>query len=91
MTTSNGEQSVIFVYSELQIKEENEISRRVGKRFVCGNVFSGLGPKEYSKMILENELSAMSRKYPDTKIVLSGKLKNINFTNVKYELNINNY
>lgn len=91
MTTNNGNDTVIFVYSEIQKNEENEVSRKMGKRFICGNVYSGLGPKQYTKMILENELAAMCRKYPDTKVVTSGKLKNISFTEVKYELNINNY
>lgn len=91
MTTTNGNKTVIFVYSEMQMNEENSIHKKIGKRFVCGNVYAGNGPKPYTKQIQENELSAMIAKYPDTKIVIQGVLKDIKYEEPKYELNINNY
>ena len=91
MTVTNGDAIVIFVYSEIQMNEENTISKKKGKRFICGNIYSGIGAKPYTKQIQENELSGMVSRYPDTKIVIKGKLKDIKFTEPKYELNINNY
>ena len=91
MTTKNGNQVVIFVYSEMQMAEENQIAKRIGKRFVCGNIYSGIGAKQFTKQIQEDELPGMIARYPDTKIVIKGKIKDIKFEDVKYKLNINNY
>lgn len=90
-TTVNGNKEVIFVYSEMQMNEENTISRSSRKRFICGKVYSGIGAKLYTKQIQDSELSAMVSRYPDTKVVIKGKLKDIKYEEPKYELNINNY
>ncbi len=90
MTTKNGNKTVIFVYSEMQMNEENSILKKQGKRFVCGNVYSGIGAKQFTKQIQEGELAAMCAKYPDTKIVIQGTLKDIKFEEPKDELNVNN-
>lgn len=79
------EQDVIFVYSEMQIDEEKKICKKIGKIFECGTVAIGHSNKQFTKVIYQNELTAMCAQYPDTVIVTQGKLSNMKYTDVKRE------
>lgn len=79
---------VIFVYSELQIRERNEILNKRGQRFVCGKLYTGAGNKPFSRIIKEKDLDAMKSQYPDMKIVGQGNKSNFRYVNVSSELNI---
>ena len=89
MARMTGEQIVMFCYSELQINEENTIAKVKGKKFVCGKLYTGLYPKQYTKRILASKLSAMERQYPDTKVIAQGKLKTFKFEDPKVVLSSN--
>ena len=75
----------VFVYSELQIDEEKEVCKKVGRIFACGSIAIGHTRDQYSKIINESELDAMSNRYPDTKIIFRGKLSNVKYTPVTRE------
>lgn len=77
----------VFVYSEMQIDEENVVCKRIGKIFSCGTVTVGHTYTQYSKMINEEDLDAMAARYPDTKVIARGKLSdsNLKYTNVTRE------
>lgn len=73
------EANVIFIYSELMIKEENAVLKTISKQFIPGEVFVGNVPKKYTKMITESELPGIKLKYPDEKIVVKGDRYKIKF------------
>lgn len=75
----------VFVYSEMQVDEEKSVCRKVGKIFTCGSVVNGHSRDQFSKIINESEIDAMSNQYPDTKIIVKGKLSAIKYTPVKTE------
>ena len=79
------EQDMLFVYSEMQIDEEKKICKKIGKIFECGNVAIGHANQQFTKVIYQNELTAMCAQYPDTVIVTQGKLSNMKYTDVKRE------
>jgi hypothetical protein len=82
----NGDQEVIFAYSELHINAENAIAKVKGKKFVCGKLYMGLYPKQYTKRILATNLAAMERQYPDTKVIAQGQLKTFKYEDPKVVL-----
>lgn len=75
----NRDEEVMFVYSEMQISQNREANQKIGRGFKCGNVFVGSSMKPYTKIIKEDELKKMLGLFPDTKIVCTGKLKNIKY------------
>lgn len=79
------EQDMLFVYSEMQIDEEKKICKKIGKIFECGTVAIGHANQQFTKIISQDELSAMCAQYPDTVIVVQGKLSNMKYTDVKRE------
>lgn len=81
--TSTGDKEVIFVYSEMQIEEEKKINKKVRRGFTCGEVAIGSQRKQFSKIILPNQLSHMTSLYPDTKIIYQGKLKEVSYVPIK--------
>lgn len=74
-----------FVYSEMQIDEEKQVCERTGRIFKCGLVSNGHALVQYSKIINTADLDAMTTRYPDTKIVVTGKLSKIKYTKVTRE------
>lgn len=90
MTQTTGKE-VVFVYSELQINEENSIAKAKGCKFVTGKVYIGLTPKQFSKRILAKDLKAMEAQYPDTKTVAKGNITHFKFEDPKVVLNSNMY
>lgn len=80
------EVNVIFIYSEMMVKEENAILKAISKQFVPGEVFIGSMPKKYTKMITEDELPGTKAKYPDTKIIVKGDRYKIKFTPPKTDM-----
>lgn len=91
MIQKTGDKEILFVYSELQINEENSIAKPKGKKFITGKVYIGLTPKQYTKRILPSALKAMEAQYPDTKIIARGKQKNFKYEDPKVILNSNMY
>ena len=71
-----------FVYSEMQIDEEKEVCARTGRIFQCGLVTNGHSLVQYSKIIGKNDLDAMITRYPDTRIIVVGKLDNMKYTKI---------
>ena len=65
---------VYFLYSEEQVKEKNEILKKVGKVFVPGTVYVGMSRKNFSQMSDKD-----SMKYIDTKIVAKGYKNQMKF------------
>lgn len=74
--------NVIFVYSQQQINDDKRINERIGRKFDPGFVAIGNTRAKYSKIILNTDLDKMTATYPDTKIVTSGILGNIKYTNI---------
>lgn len=74
-----------FVYSEMQIDEEKEVCARTGRIFQCGTVTNGHSLVQYSKIVSKDDLDAMVTRYPDTRIVVVGKLSNMKYTKVTRE------
>lgn len=74
-----------FVYSEMQIDEEKQVCARTGRIFKCGLVSNGKSLVQYSKIINTSDLDAMSARYPDTKVVVTGKLSKIKYTKITRE------
>ena len=74
---------VYFVYSEIQIKEENSIANRSGRKFECGLISIGNISKKFSKIVKEDDFQAMLNQYPDTKVVAKGNKFDFKFTNPK--------
>lgn len=70
----------LFVYSDIQIKSDKEINKKIGRDFKCGDVSIGSKRHKYSKIIKKSELQSMCAQYPDTKIVTEGKLSSMNYT-----------
>ena len=77
MVTDNEK---LFVYSDMQVKEEKEVGSRIGKTFTCGSVSIGAKREKFSKIINKDELKAMCDQYPDTKIIHSEKLSTARYT-----------
>lgn len=73
----------IFVYSELQVKDEIQNAESRGSTFICGEVVIGGTKVKYSNLIREEELDAMIALYPDTKIVYKGPLSDVTYTRIK--------
>lgn len=71
---------VYFTYSQLQIAQDKEIANKIGRRFECGDVSVGTSKVKYSKIILQSDIDKMTKVYPDTKIVASGKLGDLKYT-----------
>lgn len=70
----NNDKIVYFLYSEEQVKEKNEILKKVGKVFVPGTVYIGMSRKNFSQMSDKD-----SMKYIDTKIVAKGYKNQMKF------------
>ena len=77
MVTDNEK---LFVYSDMQVKEEKEVGSRIGKTFICGSVSIGAKREKFSKIINKDELKAMCDQYPDTKIIHTEKLSTARYT-----------
>ena len=75
---------VLFVYSDMQVKEEQKVAARVRKTFKCGLVSVGAKRERFSKIIKENELKSMCDQYPDTKIVHKEKITSALFDKPTY-------
>ena len=86
LTTINEED--VFVYSEMQFNELNNIAKQSSRRFVCGSVYEGAIARPFTKMINIKDLKAISDLYPDTKIVTRGKKSKISYSKPFTELNI---
>jgi hypothetical protein len=71
---------VIFVYSEIMIREENVVLKTIGKQFIPGEVFIGTTSKKYTKMIVESEFEGIKLKYPDVKIIAKGDRYKLKYT-----------
>lgn len=80
-----SDEEKIFVYSEMQIKEDNAANKSIGREFKCGRVYTGNNSILYSKIISEKELQAMVGRYPDTKIVYRGILSKTQYSNVSID------
>lgn len=78
---------VIFVYSELQSNEDNEIAGKIGKKFKPGKLYFGSSSKDYTKMIKEEQYTAYRAQYPDARIVAQGKRADFKYTEPKKEFN----
>ncbi len=74
------DETVIFVYSDMQLQEAKEINRKNNRNFSCGEVSIGSSAKRYSKIIREEDLKAMCAQYPDTVIVCQGRLRDFKYT-----------
>lgn len=79
-----SDNTVLFVYSDIQVNEEKEVASKVRKTFNCGLVSVGAKGERFSKMIKEDELKAMCAQYPDTKIVHKEKLSSAIFDKPTY-------
>ena len=88
MKTTKTNENDIFVYSDSQLQEDNTIAKSKGRRFVCGQVYIGAISKPFTKIIKESDLSAMQNKFPDMKIVTSGKKATIRYTKPTTTLDI---
>jgi len=86
MTTTNEDD--VFVYSEMQFNENNQVANAHSKRFVCGMVFEGYKSRPYTKMIRTKDIEAMNAQYPDTKIVAKGSKAKVTYTKPHTELNL---
>jgi hypothetical protein len=82
----NKDYEVMFVYSEIQMEEENTIASKTGKKYVPGSVFTGAEAKLYTKIIKPEQWSFMRAQYPDVKIVDQGMLTAFKYTESKKEL-----
>ena len=91
MIQKTGDRETVFVFSELQINEENSIAKNKGQKFVTGKVYIGLNPKQYTKRVPADHLKAMEAQYPDTKIVARGKLREFKYEDPKVVLNSSMY
>lgn len=91
MIQKTGDKETVFVFSEIHVKEENEIAKTKGKKFVTGKVYIGLTPKQYSKRVVATSLKAMESQYPDTVIIARGKLRDFKYEDPKVVLNSNMY
>lgn len=80
MDTKN---TVLFVYSEMQINKDKEINKKIGKEFVCGEVVVGNDRKQYSKIIKPEMLKPMTALYPDMKVVYEGSKSATTYTPIK--------
>ena len=45
----------LFVYSDIQIKSDKEINKKIGRDFKCGDVSIGSKRHKYSKIINYNQ------------------------------------
>ena len=63
---------VYFMFSDIEVNEENAVAKKNGKRFKCGSVSNGGQLKQFSKKIRKNQLDAFCNKYPDAKIAAEG-------------------
>lgn len=88
MKTTKTNENDIFVYSDSQLQEDNTIAKSKGRRFVCGQVYIGAISKPFTKIIKESDLAAMQSKFPDMKIVTSGKKTTIRYTKPTTTLDI---
>lgn len=77
-----NETTKLFVYSDIQVKTDKSINKKIGRDFKCGDVSIGSNRKKYSKIIEKSELQSMCSQYPDTKIVAEGKLSEMNYTEI---------
>ena len=66
---------VYFLYSEEQLKEKNEILKKVGKVFVPGTVYVGMSRKSFTQLRDKNNIEP----YIDTKVVAKGYKKEMKF------------
>ena len=82
---TNSNYDVIFVYSEIQYEEEEEIAKKVGKKFRPGKLYSGLSFKEFTKMIRSEQYDGMRSQYPDVKIIAQGAKSTFKYTDPKKE------
>lgn len=82
----NKDYEAVFVYSEIQMDEENNIASKTGKKYTPGRVFTGATSKEYTKLIRADQLSFMKLQYPDTKIIDQGMISAFKYTEPKKEL-----
>ena len=78
-------ESKLFVYSDMQVKEEKEIHAKIGKKFIKGTVVVGSNRCNFTKIINEKDLKSMCAQYPDTIIVHKGKLNETMYTKPRYE------
>lgn len=88
MRTTKTNENDIFVYSDAQLQEDNNIAKSKCKRFVCGQVYIGAVSKPFTKIIKESDLPAMQNKYPDMRIITSGKKASIKYTKPTTTLDI---
>ena len=78
-----SDKEMLFVYSEMQINEDRNVSKKLGRNFTCGNVYVGSVEKQFSKIINPEDLDAMFGCFPDTKVVYRGKLSKTKYTDIK--------
>lgn len=78
----------LFVYSEVQLNENNAIAKRKGRKFIVGQIYEGSNTKTFTKIIKESELSSMSASYPDVRIVAKGNKFKMKYTLPQFKLDI---
>lgn len=78
----NSNKVKLFVYSGMQLAEDKKINKAINRNYKCGEVSVGASLKLYSKIINEEELSGMIKRYPDMKIIYKGKLSDVAYTNI---------
>lgn len=73
---------VIFVYSDMQLSNDKNVVKSIGKTVVPGTVAVGSTREAFTKMIREDYLTQMVALYPDTKQILKCKYSDAVFTDV---------
>lgn len=76
---------VMFVYSEIQFNEDNDIAKKIGKKFKPGKLYFGSSSKDYTKMIKAEQYDAYRAQFPDVRLVAQGKKDEFKFSNPKKE------
>lgn len=79
---------VYFMFSDIEVNEENVIAKKEGKRFKCGNVSAGGQMRQFSKKIKQSQLKAFCNKYPDAKIQAKGYEKDFKWDEPVKEISI---
>lgn len=78
---------VMFVFSEIQYNEEQNIAAKFSKKFKPGKLYFGSSSKDFTKLIKSDQYQAMRAQYPDVKVIAQGKKIDFKYTDPGKEFN----
>ena len=78
---------VMFVFSEIQAEEEQEIASKSSNNFKPGKLYLGSAYKEFTKMIRVDQYNAMRAQFPDVTVIAKGLKSDFKFIAPSKEFN----